>query len=95
MISGITSSLLQEYLSQSSSQNALPSTNAAPAAVTEPAQPQNQAPAQDSIQLSASAISALETPEELFREAAAGNYNAIVIIKEDLTPIPHSLDLLA
>lgn len=95
MISGITSSLLQEYLSQPPSQTSLPSTNPAPSAVSQPAQTQSLTPTQDSIQLSASAISALQTPEELFREAAAGNYNAIVTIMEDLTPIPHSLDLLA
>jgi hypothetical protein len=91
MLSGITSGALQSY-AQASSQSAPIAQNTVQTAA---AQTQNSQPQQDSIQLSVSALNALETPDGLFKAAAAGNNEAIAIITEDLSPIPHLLDLTA
>jgi len=91
MLSGIAGGALQSY-----AQAASPSApNAQNTAQSVPDQPANSQPLQDSIQLSASALTALETPDGLFKAAAAGNNQAIAIITEDLSPIPHLLDLTA
>ncbi len=91
MLSGITSGALQSY-TQASSQSALNAQNSVQSANS---QPGNSPPLEDSIQVSAAALAALETPEEVFKAAMAGNNQAIAIIKEDLSPIPHLLDLTA
>lgn len=91
MLSGITSSSVQSY-AQTSSQSAVSAQYSVQSA---PAQPENSPQPQDSIQLSISALNALETPDGLFKAAAAGNNEAIAIITEDLSPIPHLLDLTA
>lgn len=91
MLSGITSGALQSY-AQASSQSAPIAQNPIQTANSQPGNPQ---PFQDSVQLSASGLAALQTPDGLFKAAAAGNNEAIAIIQEDLSPIPHLLDLTA
>jgi hypothetical protein len=91
MLSGISGGALQSY-AQASSQSAPMAQNPVQSANSQPGSSQ---PIQDSIQVSASTLAALQTPEEVFRAAMAGDNQAIAIIKEDLSPIPHLLDLTA
>lgn len=91
MLSGITGASSQGY-ALAASQSAAITQNPAQSAS---AQTDNSQPIQDSIQLSISALNALETPDGLFKAAAAGNNQAIAIITEDMSPIPHLLDLTA
>jgi hypothetical protein len=95
MINSIAGGSFQDYRSQASYQGEVVAQSPSPPAVSAPAQAASSQPIQDTIQLSAFGVSALETPEELFKAAAAGNNEAIAIIREDLTPIPHTLDLTA
>ncbi len=95
MINAITNALSQDYTSRASSQVAPGPETAVPPSTSNPTSQAGSPAVADSIQLSASALNALDTPEGLFRAASAGNSIAIAIIKEDLTPIPHSLDLMA
>jgi hypothetical protein len=91
MLSGITSGFSQSYAPSPSQSSA----SAQSSVQSAPVQAQNTPQPQDSIELSISALNALETPDGLFKAAAAGNNEAIAIITEDLSPIPHLLDLTA
>jgi hypothetical protein len=88
MIDGITSGSLQNYSSAAASQDAPAVQNPTPSA----SQPQTL---QDSIQLSTAALASLQTPGEIFKAATDGDPRAIALIEEDLSPIPHTLDLTA
>jgi len=67
------------YRSASATPNPPPSETSQPAPVTSPI-------VQDSIQLSAAGLAALQTPEEIFTAAAAGDARAIAIIEKNQHP---------
>ena len=94
MINAIANGSSQDYTSRASSLGAPGPESPVPSSTSNPTSAGSQTVA-DSIQLSASALTALDTPEGLFKAASAGNSMAIAIIREDLTPIPHSLDFMA
>jgi len=73
---------LQNYDWQSSYQ-----TQQSSPATTNPAPSDGSQPIQDSIQLSAAGLIALQTPGEIFTQADAGNEQAIAIIEKDETPV--------
>jgi hypothetical protein len=52
-----------------------------------PAQTPPPQPVEDSIQLSTAALIALQTPEQIFDGAAAGDPKAIAIIEKDQNPL--------
>jgi hypothetical protein len=49
-------------------------------------------PTEDSIQLSASGVAALQPPGEVFIAAAEGDAHAISMIEESQSQIPHNTD---
>jgi hypothetical protein len=91
MIGGIPSGSLQNYSSPASPQGSPVAQTSVPSV----SQQEGSQTLQDSIQISTTALDSLQTPEEVFRAANNGDPRAIAMIEEDLSPIPHTLDLTA
>jgi hypothetical protein len=91
MINAIMSGSLQDYSSRAGFQSA----PVAETPVSSALQPGGSQTLEDSIQLSTTALTSLQTPEEVFKAATDGDPKAIALIEEDLSPIPHTLDLTA
>lgn len=86
-ISNISSDWLQNSESQSFYQSAPSAQNSTQSGTVGYASTDTSQPVQDSVQLSAAGMMALQSPEEILVAADAGDPTAIAIIQKDQKPV--------